>query len=323
MQPIPYLKFAMKWPKLLIASLCLLSACQTERILPLSLDNILSVGEPIRDIEQSPSNNSLWVIGGNTFASGFVLQSEDGVTFDTLLTTGKGLEQFIQRDTDSLLVIGYDGLRYVSFDQGMTWEGANDPSYAPLQAAHWFSNKRFVAVAGEGYNRGSCHVADSLWFVWDSTKQNLALYDLGWEASSGHLIAVGAGGGLLSSDLGQTWEAIPMEGDVFIDIECREEQCLILGFSGRRYIYNGNSFTRISGGMPKGITGMRSMSCSDDGNCLAVGDNGLCLWTRDFGNTWITMEIPTAQWSAVQHTESTHTFYLGNQEGEVYRLFLP
>ena len=297
----------MKWHKLLSQACGLMSACQTERILPLSLDKILSVGEPIRDIEQSPSNNSLWVIGGNTYTSGFVLKSEDGVTFDTLLTTGKGLEQFIQRDTDSLLVIGYDGLRYVSFDQGTTWEGANDPSYAPLQAGHWFSNKRFVAVAGEGYNRGSCHVADSLWFRWDSTQLNVALYDLGWEASSRHLIAVGAGGGLLSQDLGQTWEAIPMEGDVFIDIECREEQCLILGFSGRRYIYNGNSFTRISGGMPKGITGIRSMSCSDDGNCLALGDNGLCLWTRDFGNTWIEMDLPSAQWTSVQHG-MTHPF---------------
>ena len=97
------------------------------------------------------------------------------------------------------------------------------------------SNKRFVAVAGEGYNRGSCHVADSLWFVWDSTKQNLALYDLGWEASSGHLIAVGAGGGRepgFRSNMGSN----SMEGDVFIDIECREEQCLILGFSGQIYI---------------------------------------------------------------------------------------
>ena len=75
-----------------------MSACQTERILPL-LDNILSVGEPIRDIEQS---HQLFAMGDRRkqFASGFVLQSEDGVTFDTLLT-GKGLEQFIQRDTDS------------------------------------------------------------------------------------------------------------------------------------------------------------------------------------------------------------------------------
>ena len=54
----------------------------------------------------------------------------------------------------------------MSFDQGMTWEGANDPSYAPLQGA-LVSNERFVAIA-EGYNR-SCHVADSLWFLWDST----------------------------------------------------------------------------------------------------------------------------------------------------------
>jgi photosystem II stability/assembly factor-like uncharacterized protein len=313
----------MKWHKLLIVSLWLLSACQIEHVLPLSLEKKLSVSEPIRDIGISPSSNSLWVIGGNTYTSGFVLKSDDGVTIDTLLTTGKALEQLIQRDSDSLLVIGYDGLRYVSFDQGITWEGANDPSYAPLQAGQWFSNKRFVAVAGEGYNRGSCHTADSLWFLWDSTQQNVALYDLGWEASSGHLIAVGAGGGLLSQDLGKTWEAIPIQGDVFIDIECQEGQCLILGFSGQRYIYNGQSFARVNGGMSKGITGIRSMSCSDDGNCLAVGDNGLCLWTRDFGNTWITMEIPTAQWSVVQHTESTHTFYLGNQEGEVYRLFLP
>ena len=323
MQPIPYLKFAMKWHKLLIVSLWLLSACQIERVLPLALEKKLSVSEPIRDIGISPSSNSLWVIGGNTYTSGFVLKSEDGVTIDTLLTTDKALEQLIQRDSDSLLVIGYDGLRYVSFDQGITWEGANDPSYAPLQAGQWFSNKRFVAVAGEGYKRGSCHTADSLWFLWDSTQQNVALYDLGWEASSGHLIAVGAGGGLLSQDLGKTWEAIPIQGDVFIDIECQEGQCLILGFSGQRYIYNGQSFARVNGGMSKGITGIRSMSCSDDGNCLAVGDNGLCLWTRDFGNAWITMEIPTAQWSVVQHTESTHTFYLGNQEGEVYRLFLP
>ena len=323
MQPIPYLKFAMKWHKLFIVSLWLLGACQIERTIPLSLEKMLSVGEPIRDIEISPSSNSLWVIGGNTYTSGFVLKSEDGVTFDTLLTTGKALEQLIQRDSDSLLVIGYDGLRYVSFDQGMTWEGANDPSYAPLQAGQWFSNRDFIAVAGEGYNRGSCHTADSLWFLWESTQQNFALYDLGWEASLGHLIAVGAGGGLLSQNLGQTWEAIQIQGDVFIDIECREKQCLILGFSGRRYIYDGNSFVRVNGGISKGITGIRSLSCSDDANCLAVGDNSLCLWTRDFGNTWIEMDLPSTQWTSVQYAMTTNTFYLGNQKGEVYRLVLP
>ena len=102
MQPIPYLKFAMTWHKLFIVSLWLLSACQTERALPLSLEKILSFGEPIRDIEISPSNNSLWVIGGNTYTSGFVLKSEDGVAYDTLLTTGKALEQMIQRSSDSL-----------------------------------------------------------------------------------------------------------------------------------------------------------------------------------------------------------------------------
>lgn len=323
MLPIPYLKFAMKWHKLFIVSLWLLGACQIERTIPLSLEKMLSVGEPIRDIEISPSSNSLWVIGGNTYTSGFVLKSEDGVTFDTLLTTGKALEQLIQRDSDSLLVIGYDGLRYVSFDQGMTWEGANDPSYAPLQAGQWFSNRDFIAVAGEGYNRGSCHTADSLWFLWESTQQNFALYDLGWEASLGHLIAVGAGGGLLSQNLGQTWEAIRIQGDVFIDIECREKQCLILGFSGRRYIYDGNSFVRVNGGISKGITGIRSLSCSDDANCLAVGDNSLCLWTRDFGNTWIEMDLPSTQWTSVQYAMTTNTFYLGNQKGEVYRLVLP
>ena len=323
MQPIPYLKFAMTWHKLFIVCLWLLGACQTERALPLSLEKILSFGEPIRDIEISPSNNSLWVIGGNTYTSGFVLKSEDGIAYDTLLTTEKALEQMIQRSSDSLLVIGYDGLRYVSFDQGMTWEGANDPSYAPLQAAYWFSNERFVAIAGEGYNRGSCHVADSLWFLWDSIQQNVALYDLGWEALSEHLIAIGAGSGLLSRDLGITWEAIPIQGDVFIDIECQEGTCLILGFSGRRYIYDGQSFARVNGGMPKGITGIRSMSCSDDGHCVAVGDNSLCLWTRDFGKTWVTMDLPSAQWTSVQHGMTTNTFYLGNQEGEIYRLVLP
>ena len=313
----------MKWHSLFWAILWTLASCQTERILPLSVEKILSVGEPIRDIEISPSSNSLWVIGGNTYTSGFVLKSDDGATVDTLLATGKGLEQIIQRDSDSLLVIGYDGLRYVSFDQGTTWEGANDPSYAPLQAGHWFSNKRFVAVAGEGYNRGSCHTADSLWFLWDSVQLNVALYDLGWEASLRHLIAVGAGGGLLSQDLGRTWEAIPIQGDVFIDIECQEGQCLILGFSGRRYIYDGQSFARVNGGMSKGITGIRSMSCSDDGHCVAVGDNSLSLWTRDFGKTWVTMDLPSAQWTSVQHGMTTNTFYLGNQEGEIYRLVLP
>ena len=313
----------MKWHSLFWAILWTLASCQTERILPLSVEKILSVGEPIRDIEISPSSNSLWVIGGNTYTSGFVLKSDDGATVDTLLATGKGLEQMIQRDGDSLLVIGYDGLRYVSFDQGTTWEGANDPSYAPLQAGHWFSNKRFVAVAGEGYNRGSCHTADSLWFLWDSVQLNVALYDLGWEASLRHLIAVGAGGGLLSQDLGRTWEAIPIQGDVFIDIECREKQCLILGFSGRRYIYDGSAFIRLNGGMSKGITGIRSMSCSDDGNCVAVGDNSLCLWTQDFGKSWIEMELPSAQWTSVQHGMTINSFYLGNHEGEVYRVILP
>ena len=313
----------MKWHSLFSAILWTLASCQTERILPLSVEKILSVGEPIRDIEISPSSNSLWVIGGNTYTSGFVLKSDDGATVDTLLATSKALEQLIQRDGDSLLVIGYDGLRYVSFDQGTTWEGANDPSYAPLQAGHWFSNKRFVAVAGEGYNRGSCHTADSLWFLWDSVQLNVALYDLGWEASLRHLIAVGAGGGLLSQDLGRTWEAIPIQGDVFIDIECREKQCLILGFSGRRYIYDGSAFKRLNGGMSKGITGIRSMSCSDDGNCIAVGDNSLCLWTQDFGKSWIEMELPSAQWTSVQNGMTINSFYLGNHEGEVYRVILP
>ena len=313
----------MKWHSLFWAILWALASCQTERVLPLSAEKILAVGEPIRDIEISPSSNSLWVIGGNTYTSGFVLKSDDDVAFDTLLTTSKALEQLIQRDGDSLLVIGYDGLRYVSFDQGTTWEGANDPSYAPLQAGQWFSDRHFVAVAGEGYNRGSCHTADSLWFLWDSVQQNFALYDLGWEASLGHLIAVGAGAGLLSQDLGQTWEAIPIQGDVFIDIECQEGQCLILGFSGRQYIYNGNTFVRVNGGISKGITGIRSMSCSDDGNCVAVGDNSLCLWTQDFGKSWIEMELPSAQWTSVQHGMTLNTFYFGNQEGEVYRLILP
>jgi len=313
----------MKWHSLFWTILWVLASCQTERVLPLSAEKILAFSEPIRDIEMSPSNNSLWVIGGNTYTSGFVLKSDDDVAFDTLLTTSKALEQLIQRDGDSLLVVGYDGLRYVSFDQGTTWEGANDPSYAPLQAGQWFSDRHFVAVAGEGYNRGSCHTADSLWFLWDSVQQNFALYDLGWEASLGHLIAVGAGAGLLSQDLGQTWEAIPIQGDVFIDIECQEGQCLILGFSGRRYIYDGQSFARVNGGMPKGITGIRSMSCSDDGHCVAVGDNSLCLWTRDFGKTWVTMDLPSAQWTSVQHGMTTNTFYLGNQEGEIYRLVLP
>ena len=75
--------------------------------------------------------------------------------------------------------------------------------------------------------------------------------------------------------------------------------------------------------MPKGITGIRSMSCSDDGHCVAVGDNSLCLWTRDFGKTWVTMDLPSAQWTSVQHGMTTNTFYLGNQEGEIYRLVLP
>ena len=321
MQPILYLKFAMKWHKVFVVSLWIMSACQTERALPLSLEKILSVGEPIRDIEISPTD--LFITGGNTYSSGFLLQSVDGITFDTLLTAGKALEQMIRRDRDSMLVIGYDGLRYVSFDQGITWEGANDPSYAPLQAGQWLSNKRFIAVAGEGYNRGSCHVADSLWFLWDSTQLNFALYDLGWGTSLGHLIAVGAGSGLLSRDLGQTWEAIPIKGDVFIDIECLGGQCLILGFGGRRYIYDGTSFAKVKSGMPKAITGIRSMSCSDGGNCLAVGDNSLCLWTRNFGQTWIKIDLPSAQWTSVQYGLTTNTFYLGNNRGGVYRLILP
>ena len=67
----------MKWHSLFWTILWVLASCQTERVLPLSAEKILAFSEPIRDIEMSPSNNSLWVIGGNTYTSGFVLKSDD------------------------------------------------------------------------------------------------------------------------------------------------------------------------------------------------------------------------------------------------------
>ena len=78
----------------------------------LLLRKILSFGEP-NVISLSPPTTR-W--HRKTYTSGFVLKSEDAVAYNTLLTTGKALEQ--NNEARFPFAIGYDGLRYVSFDQG-------------------------------------------------------------------------------------------------------------------------------------------------------------------------------------------------------------
>jgi photosystem II stability/assembly factor-like uncharacterized protein len=230
----------------------------------------------------------LFACGGDQYFKGIILRSEDGgVHWMQVQDTMPKQNYFIREDeSHQLYCSGYDGYIYRSIDGGEHWYLFRNPEYAPFIDMAFPSANHMVAAIGFGFEKGYLrYSADngSTWkvdtFIGGAHCLHFVNEQIGY---------AGIYGGIeKTTDGGAHWSPLPVSGDFFIHLYFFDEKHgVAIGYFGSVMETNdaGAHWKRIYKGRSGAI--FNAAAFDKNGEGYIVGDHGLLLQSKDYGQTW-------------------------------------
>jgi photosystem II stability/assembly factor-like uncharacterized protein len=247
---------------------------------------------------QATADGRGWISGGQSYQSGCLLSTTDGGQnwiLDTLLPFRM---EAISLDPDQqAFAFGQWGTGYYWRTDVQRWENF-------MTEFRWFragsvpSSRRAIVVGGESFAKGEMQVngPNDFWrkdTVLSLPEQLMAV----WANSDSVAHVAGMGCLYRSTNVGRTWQRLPVTDDLFIDVQFTDS---LTGYCAGQHgslfktTDGGLHWSRVSDSQTLGRNRKVVRSIwfySATGGWLA-GDNGLLCHTTDGGSTWAAAAQP-------------------------------
>jgi photosystem II stability/assembly factor-like uncharacterized protein len=235
-------------------------------------------------------NDTLIAYGGETYGLGNAVKfNMNGEVFGSDSVGPKAIygSYFINNQKGKWC--DYSGSIFSTEDGGNTWWNLQTAAWIPLQDIHTNCGWS-IAVGGIGSKNGIIQTnIDTTWqwneYRYENELKAVAILD------SFTAFVVGYGVVIKTTDRGQTWNPLNIDGDIFKDIQfVNNETGYILGYSGLMYktTNGGNDWNKIKLNkariMNKGF--YNDLFFADKHLGFICGNNGVILKTEDGGSTW-------------------------------------
>lgn len=279
-----------------------ITACERDFVATQYTGIQLATNLPLRAIEWI--NDSTAVVCGGQKGEGVVFRTgNSGQNWQTVMETPACLYDTGFANDTLALVCGERFSLFVSDDKGYTWyayEYPNRPWYEDslltLRQLQFFSlDKGFVAGGDRYYDGVLCqHRNPGSHVLYELTGNEMASI---FAVTDRLLYAGGYGLLLKSTDGGQHYEKLSLEGDYFTALFFWDAQKgVAAGYNGGIYITSdgGNTWhtTQKSNTVFDQRQHFNALAATSDGWCFAVGNSGLIMRSTDFGHSWQQLQPP-------------------------------
>lgn len=263
-------------------------------------------------------NDTLYVVGGNTFNKGELvkiqLSNNELLQCDSIGT--KAIYDLSILNSGVFQACGYDGILYNSNSFGNGLNVIQTNLWSPLQKISR-GNNWAIAVGGGGERSGViCVQEDTTWRRTELRFDN----ELRAVCILNNTIALAAGSGIVlkTTDRGKTWQPLNIDGDFFTDIQQAANTLYLLGSSGLLFksTDEGKSWSKIKIRQSPILNRafLNSLYVVDNNKAFICGNKGTILVTTNGGNTWqqFTGLDDTDFWNITYHTSSRIIYACGS-----------
>jgi photosystem II stability/assembly factor-like uncharacterized protein len=272
-------------------------------------------------------NNSVgFIVGGQRFDSATILMTTDGgYTWSHMSFPNAGKELFgiTQAPSGTIYTCGFDGKVLYSRNSGNTWNFTQS-NYNVFTDIVYPTAQQGIMVGGISFNSGYIAYIDSLgnFIKWDSLAYQLNRIQMA-DANTGYICAYGTM--LKTTDAGNTWNALSVDGDDFTGISIINNNIWICGYNGCIFHSSdgGNGWQRQRNGNDFTLIRYRLLDIlfTDTQNGWAVGEDGVVIHSTDGGANW-------AQYSKFTNSSlraiavcPTGGFIIAGDNGSVFRFY--
>jgi len=267
----------------------LFASCKKEQFSLLWTELPTQTSEILYSIS-SLGNDTLFAFGGSTYALGNMVKFHaDGTVFSTDSLGPKAIYGSCFNDGLNGKSCDYNGSIFTTEDGGHTWWNLQTAAWVTLQDIHTAYGWS-VAVGGIGGKNGIIQTnIDTTWqwteYRYENELKAVAILD------SFTAFVVGYGVVIKTTDRGQSWNPLRVDGDIFKDIQfVNNETGYILGYSGLMYktTNGGKDWNKIKLNkariMNKGF--YNDLFFADEQLGFVCANNGVILKTEDGGSSW-------------------------------------
>jgi photosystem II stability/assembly factor-like uncharacterized protein len=271
-------------------------------------------------------NTTGFVIGGDRFNQADMLITRDGGkswSYRTFPEAAKGLYGITQSPDGTVYVLGFDGKLLFSADTGNTWS-FRQLDYLPLKQLAFTRPGEGIVIGGISFDQG-------FRLGIDGEGQRQSRDSFGYELNDIRMLNAytgyisGYGVVLKTSDGGQSWDFMRVEGDNFTALDGHDENRVwVCGYEGSIYktadggrtwdrLRNGNDLTRKK-------YRLLDILFLDEQRGYAVGEEGAVIYTEDGGRHWMEFDRFTEHTLRSIAVAPDGSLLVAGDNGTFYRL---
>lgn len=269
-----------------------------------------------------------YISGGNTYNNSKLYQTiNGGKTWDSIPTnTGKTLYNITSNQNNKIFVAGFDSK--IVFNLNNNWQTHQvhtKPVWLPLKQIA-FSKNYALACGGLFFNTGFLLKSTDNFATYQQTDFEVELYDLAFINDS-TIMAVGYGSIIKSTNYGETWANVNVEGDVYVDITIINNKIVyVIGEQGSilksedsgenwQYLRKANTLVQKQ-------YRFTAIYFIDELNGFITGDKGTLWQTNNGGKSWQVKTIDKKHHYTSLQVVNERLFLVG-KNGVVVLLNLP
>ncbi len=276
---------------LIIASMFLFFSCKKDKA-SFQLTGVNShTSQQLRGVN-FPNKDTGYAVGGTRYARGTIIRTTDGGnTWSPDHISDKIIFDVSFVNALKGVTVGLDGKIYTTLDGGNNWQLYQTPFWKYLHDIFLVNDSTWVAVGGDGYNKGVHYRTINSGTTWVGDTLDNELRSVFFTSQ---LVGYACGYGIISktTDGGATWSPTSAKGDFFTSIYFPSVNIgYAVGFNGSilKTSNGGSSWDTQRNGNSILLKQFRLEAVTFINNQLgyAVGRDGLILKTEDGGSNWL------------------------------------
>ncbi|GEM_PF-2890120 len=249
------------------------------------------------------NNNEFWAVGyDGEHTQRLYYSKNSGKTWDHVDTPGNGftLKAISFSDSQHGWAVGGNGTIIRTTNGGKSWELVKSPTEANLQAVHFF-NSQIGYIAG---NKGLLNpINDEVtgnveilctndggitWHRCYSRNQHLSVFQILALSEAEAYVVLGGNQLIRTLDKGQTWEEVSSQAKSIHSIALSSDGTKWLaGYGGIFLQSRGTDWGQAISVIENSPTNKwEAIAFINKGNGLAVGENGILVFTSNNGKSW-------------------------------------
>lgn len=239
-------------------------------------------------------NDSICIAaGGSTFYSSVMLRSADGGytwAADSSTEAPKEMYGMTVSPAGIVYLSGIDGGVLASIDKGKTWRFHRIDNWLVYKGGSFLTPDTGIFVSSVLQRECTITRVNADFKIVDTQTFQFGLNKIHVQDKN-TAIVLGYGVMMKTTDRGNTWQYLPVDGDNFTGISQYGTHLWVCGAAGSIYhsADNGTNWERLRNGndITRRRYMLRSIVFTNAQNGWAVGDDGLLIFSKDGGKNWM------------------------------------